>query len=78
MGSNGEQLSAHLGTAFLQGAIVGAIAALLFAPCSGREFRQQLRKQAREGRDKLQRWAQEGRQAAEEFVEEGQGISEGM
>ena len=63
--------SMRVGTAFLQGACAGAFLALLFAPHTGREFRDQLRKHASQGRDKFQRWADEGRENMTNAVDKG-------
>ena len=66
-----EQNCTHAGTAFLQGACVGAFMALLFAPYTGREFREQLKKQAEEGRGKMKRWADDGREKVEDVMDKG-------
>jgi gas vesicle protein len=47
--------------AFLAGAAVGAAAALLFAPVTGRETREYLGQRAREGRDRASDAARQGR-----------------
>ena len=57
--------------AFLSGAAVGAIAALLLAPQSGRESREQLRGYARRAEDNLRELANEAGQRFEEVVDEG-------
>ena len=49
MGTNGDDLSFFKG--FLWGGIAGAIAALLFAPKSGKEMREDIRKRSMELRD---------------------------
>jgi gas vesicle protein len=78
---------ASVGLAFVQGAVVGAIAALLLAPRSGRELRQQLReygneagKRAREVADRggevVQRTVEKGRQVAGEAYQAGQAAME--
>ena len=48
--------------AFLAGAAVGAAAALLFAPVTGRETREYLGQRAREGRDRASDAARHGRE----------------
>jgi gas vesicle protein len=57
--------------AFLGGAALGAIAALLLAPQSGRQTRQQLRTYARKAEDRLREAANEAGQKLEEVVNEG-------
>lgn len=47
--------------AFLAGAAVGAAAALLFAPVTGRETREYLGQRAREGRERASDAARQGR-----------------
>ncbi|HET9844415.1 MAG TPA: YtxH domain-containing protein [Nitrospira sp.] len=57
--------------AFLGGAALGAIAALLLAPQSGRATRDQLRGYARKAEDALREAANEAGQRLEEAVHEG-------
>ena len=57
--------------AFLGGAAIGAIAALLLAPQSGRTTREQLRGYARKAEDALREAANEAGQRLEEAVNEG-------
>lgn len=57
--------------AFLSGAALGAIAALLLAPQSGRKTREQLRGYARKAEDTLREAATEAGQRFEEVVNEG-------
>ena len=57
--------------AFLSGAALGAIAALLLAPQSGRESRERLRGYARQAEDNLRELANEAGQRFEEVVDEG-------
>ena len=57
--------------AFLSGAALGAVAALLLAPQSGRESREQLRGYARRAEDNLRNLAGRASDAFEEAVEEG-------
>jgi gas vesicle protein len=52
---------------FLFGASVGSIVALLYAPKSGQETRDEISRRANDGRDFLERKVDEGRQ----FVEDG-------
>lgn len=47
--------------AFAVGAIAGAAIALLYAPASGEETRETLKRKAREGRDKVRDMAERGR-----------------
>jgi gas vesicle protein len=56
---------------FLSGAALGAIAALLLAPQSGRKTREQLKDYARKAEDTLREVAGEAGQRFEEAVNEG-------
>ena len=56
---------------FLGGAALGAIAALLLAPQSGRKTREQLKNYARKAEDTLREAASEAGQKFEEAVSEG-------
>ena len=56
---------------FLGGAVVGAIAALLLAPQSGRKTREQLQRYARKAEHKLREAATEAGERLEEAVQEG-------
>ena len=61
---------------FLAGAALGAIGALLLAPQSGRETREQLRRRAAEGRERAY---EAGRQAAErgrDYYDRGRRVAE--
>lgn len=57
--------------AFLSGAALGAIAALLLAPQSGRESRERLRGYARQAEDNLRELAGRAGEALEEVIDEG-------
>lgn len=57
--------------AFLSGAALGVIAALLLAPQSGRKTREQLKGYARKAEDTLREVATEAGQRFEEAVNEG-------
>jgi len=57
--------------AFLSGAALGAVAALLLAPQSGRESREQLRGYVRRAEDNLRELAGRAGEAFEEAVDEG-------
>ena len=57
--------------AFLGGAAIGAVAALLLAPQAGRESREQLRGYARRAEDNLRDLASRAGEAVGEVVEEG-------
>ena len=57
--------------AFLSGAALGAVAALLLAPQTGRESREQLRGYGRRAEDNLRDLAGRAGEALEEVVEEG-------
>lgn len=57
--------------AFLSGAALGAVAALLLAPQSGRESRERLRGYARRAEDSLRDLASQAGEALEEVVDEG-------
>lgn len=63
--------SAAVVLAFLGGAALGAVAALLLAPQTGRESREQLRGYARRAEGHLQDLAGRAGEALEEVVEEG-------
>ena len=56
---------------FLGGAALGAVAALLLAPQSGRRTREQLRGYARKAEDTIREAASEAGQRFEEAVSEG-------
>jgi gas vesicle protein len=56
---------------FLLGLGVGAAAGILFAPKSGEETREDLRRRAEEGRDYLKRRSGELRDKAEEALDRG-------
>ena len=60
--SRHESGGAGIAVAFLAGAALGAIAALLFAPAAGDETRQFLSDKARESRDRALQAAREGRE----------------
>ena len=60
--------------AFLGGAALGVVAALLLAPQSGRKTREQLRGFARKAEDTLREAANEAGQKFEEAVSEGEEI----
>ncbi len=62
--------------AFLSGAALGVVAALLLAPQSGRESREQLRGYARKAEDKLRDLAGRAGEAFEEVVEQGRDFVE--
>ncbi len=57
--------------AFLSGAALGAATALLLAPQSGRESREQLRRYARRAEDNLRDLAERAGEVLEEAVDEG-------
>jgi gas vesicle protein len=57
--------------AFLGGAALGAVAALLLAPQSGRESREQLRRYAREAEEGLRDVAGEAGERFEKAVDQG-------
>jgi gas vesicle protein len=56
---------------FLVGASLGAIAALLFAPKTGKETRRLISRKAEESADYVTAKSRELRQQAEDFVEKG-------
>ena len=68
--------SAGVLVAFLSGAALGAIAALLLAPQSGRESRKRLRVYARQAEDNLRDLAGRGGEALEEVVDAGKEFGE--
>jgi len=57
--------------AFLSGAALGAVAALLLAPQTGRESREQLRGYARRAEDNLRELAGQAGEALEGVVDQG-------
>jgi gas vesicle protein len=57
--------------AFLSGAALGAVAALLLAPQTGRESREQLRGYARRAEDNLRELAGQAGERFEEVVDQG-------
>ena len=63
--------SAAVLLAFLSGTALGAVAALLLAPQSGRESREQLRGYARRAEDNLLDLAGRAGEAFEEVVDQG-------
>jgi gas vesicle protein len=60
-----------VGLAFLSGALIGVAAALLLAPKSGRETREQLRGYARKAEDDVRDLAEKAGQALDRAVERG-------
>lgn len=67
---NGTSVSAII-LAFLGGAAVGAVAALLLAPQSGRESREQLRGYARRTGEQIRELADKAEETWETAVEKG-------
>ena len=63
--------SAAVVLAFLSGVALGAVVALLLAPQSGRESREQLRGYARRAEESLRDLADEAGQRFEEVVDKG-------
>ena len=57
--------------AFVSGAALGAVAAILFAPQSGRESREQLREYARRAEKNLRDFAGDAGERFEEVVDQG-------
>jgi gas vesicle protein len=66
----GSSLGA-VGLAFLTGGLVGAAVALLLAPQSGRESREQLRGYARRAEDQVHELADKATQALDQAVDKG-------
>lgn len=62
--------------AFLSGAALGAVAALLLAPQSGRDSREQLRGYARRAEDNLRDLADRAGESFEEAVDQGKDFVE--
>ncbi|HEY6084703.1 MAG TPA: YtxH domain-containing protein [Nitrospira sp.] len=69
--ANHHESSSGVLLAFLSGAALGAVAALLLAPQSGRESREQLRGYAKRAEDNLRDVAGRAGEALEEVVDEG-------
>ena len=67
----GNENSSGVGLAFLQGAVFGAVTALLLAPRSGRELRQQLRDYAQETGERVREFAEEGRETVNKAIDKG-------
>jgi len=67
--------SASAGMAFLQGAVVGAVAALLLAPRTGRELRQQLREYSSEAGRRAREAANRGGETVQRAVDKGRKIA---
>jgi len=67
-----ERRAGHSLTAFLLGAAVGAVAALLFAPASGAETRSKVRKLTKDAAREARRRFEQGRQRVAEAVEDVQ------
>lgn len=62
--------------AFLVGAGVGAVIALLYAPRSGKETRRMISRKAEDGADYIAAKGKEFRRQAEDFVEKGRETAE--
>ena len=60
-----------VGLAFMGGGLLGAAMALLLAPQSGRESREQLRGYARRGEEKIHEFADTATQVVEQAVDRG-------
>jgi gas vesicle protein len=56
---------------FLAGLGLGALIGVLYAPQSGEETREQIRRSAREGADRLREQAKNAREQAGEYVDRG-------
>jgi gas vesicle protein len=67
---------ATIALAFLSGAALGAVAALLLAPQSGRESREQLRGYARRAEDSLRDMAGRAGEAVDDAVDQGKDFVE--
>lgn len=70
-----DRMESSAGLAFIQGAIVGAVAALLLAPRSGRELREQLREYGTEAGKRVRDAADRGADAAQRTVEKGRKLA---
>ena len=69
----------NVGTAItflLMGLGAGALAALLFAPKSGKQMRRDLRRRYADARDTFDEWKDEAKEVAEEAIERGTEIAE--
>ena len=67
--------SGSAGWAFLQGAVIGAVAALLLAPRTGRELRQQLREYGDEAGKRAREAASQGGEVVQRAVEKGRKVA---
>ena len=65
-----ERRSGHSLTAFLLGAAVGAVAALLFAPAAGAETRAKMRKFTRDATREVRKRFEQGREKFGRVVED--------
>lgn len=74
--NRGSSLGA-VGLAFLSGGLVGAAVALLLAPQSGRESREQVRGYARRAEDKAHELAETATQVLDQAVEKGREFVQG-
>lgn len=68
---NAECLAAPIALAFLGGALVGAIAAMLLAPKSGQETRRAIKDYTDKTEDEIIERAKEARAALDETIERG-------
>lgn len=66
-----EPRGGHTLTAFIMGAALGAVIALLYAPASGAETRSKMKKLSKDAAREARRRFEQGRQKFQEAVEEG-------
>ena len=67
-----EPRGGHTLTAFIMGAALGAVIALLYAPASGAETRSKMKKLSKDAAREARRRFEQGRQKFQEAVAEGE------
>lgn len=67
-----EPRGGHTLTAFIMGAALGAVIALLYAPASGAETRSRMKKLSKDAAREARRRFEQGRQKFQEAVAEGE------
>jgi gas vesicle protein len=74
MANNRGCASGAVGLAFVTGGLLGAVAALLLAPQSGRKSREQLRGYARRAEDRVHDLADKATEGVEQALDKGRGF----
>lgn len=76
-----ERSGGQAGTAvtfLLIGLGVGALAALMLAPKSGKQLRKDIRRKYEDARDGFDEWKDEAKEAAEDILERGAEVAESL